>query len=180
MSGYRTSRSWGGWFIACCLSLGLAGVTVMVIQKRLVEAAIPSLLTALYVVAVVGKNRTEAEVGPEGVEVWYGPLPTGEKGFRIPREEIVEVYVRRVEVSGRPNKRVWWQAGVETRAGERVDIGGSGDAEAEARAMVAALGWKQGIDRSDRGPGKTRGMAFRLLMRLGVMAGVCVWWATRY
>ncbi len=154
----------------------LIGPGMVVIQNRRIPEAIPGLLLFAYVLAVVARNRTYAEVSEEGVVVRYGPLPTGEKEYRMGRDEIAEVYVRRVEISGRP-KRVYWLAGVETKGGERVDIGEGVSGEAEAAAIVKALGWKSGIDRSDRRSARWSPMKLRVGLRLAAAAGLCGLWA---
>lgn len=179
MSRHVTSRHWGGWFLGAIVAGAMVPLTIQAIQSRHFSGAVPAILLGLYVAAVLGVNRSNAEVDEQGVVVRYGPLPTGERELRVPRNEITAVYVRKGKLSGRP-PRVYWQAGVATRAGYWVDIGSPDNAEAEARAVVQALTWKNGIDRCEGRVPKMQGRGLRIGLRLAALAGGCWWWATRF
>ena len=147
---------------------------VAAMQGRVFIKMAPSLGLLLYAVALLTFNRTLFTIGPEGVVVRYGPLPTGLGTFRVGIGEIAMVYVWRSEVKRHMRRIVKRSAGVGLTNGHRVDIGEGVDAAAEAKAVAQALGWTQGVAHLERGGMLTR----RAVIPLAGAAGVCWLWAS--
>jgi hypothetical protein len=147
---------------------------VAAMQGRVFIKMAPSLGLLLYAVALLTFNRTLFSIGPEGVVVRYGPLPTGLGTFRVGIGEIAMVYVWRSEVKRHMRTIVKRSAGVGLTNGHRVDIGEGVDAAAEAKAV----GWTQGVAHVERGAPRWGMVARRAVIPLAGAVGVCWLWAS--
>jgi hypothetical protein len=175
---YRRENRWGGWVLAAVFLVPLipaeAGV-VMSGVPGVITGSIPFLLLALYVLAVVAVNRTVVEVTREGIRLYYKPLPTGERPLWVPREDVTKVYVRKVEIQGRTTIR-YKLAGVETKAGWRVDLSDAAEPEKAAEEIAKALGWKGTVEQLEGRAPRGRGVALRMTLRVAGLLALAIAW----